>query len=269
MTSAEDRGQSLPHRDQVLELIAAVAQGDAVGEDVTAALKDKGVDSLDTMVAILAEGAKQARKQVPLAQFAAAERAAAGAPREPSPPSVHRPGAMPFLLGGTLYDPADIERFQGQELHFIQSPAGDHTIVINDRSVIESWWQLSYLSANASSGSLIREPEPDGAGSAGVPSFDDDCDRHTYFFEHSNCIGEAIGLCANWGYYDLTELGLGIFGEAGDWNDVVSSVRQVGTHIAVLYEHVSWTGSTKTLFGGETRSLHPDWNDRASSLGTW
>ena len=54
---------------------------------------------------------------------------------------------MPFVLNGTLYDPKDINRFDGQELHFAVAVSRDHMLAIDDLDVIGRWWQYIYLSS--------------------------------------------------------------------------------------------------------------------------
>ncbi len=48
--SADERGSK-----QILDLISAVADGDAEREDVVSSMRDKGIDSLDVLVEILAQ----------------------------------------------------------------------------------------------------------------------------------------------------------------------------------------------------------------------
>jgi hypothetical protein len=243
----EDLNRSA-ERDQVLDLIGAVARGDAERGDVAAALKDKGVDSVDDVLAAVAGSYDRGQAPESLARPLDVQRNAGDAGRTSAPPSVHRTSTVPFLLRGTLYDPTDIERFQGQELHFTPAADGSHLIVVDDRSIMETWWQLSFLSANA--GSPSNPPSPgDGLGS------------RTIYYEDDGFLGWTIGLRANRGYFDLTEI--------GDWNDEISSVRLIGTRITVLHEHVYWTGSTLNVWQSQP-TLHPwGWNDRASSLETW
>jgi hypothetical protein len=236
-------------RDQLLGLISAVAQGDAAREDVVAALRDKGVDSLDVMVAFMSEMVRRDRDPGHRARLVNVRRAASPAAREPSPPSVHRPGVLPFLLQGTLYDPADIERFQGQELHFIPAAAGDHIIVIDDRDIVESWRQLSYLSSNVNPAPVSSIPPRQ---------------QRTYFYEDIGYSGPYLEVPKDRGYYDLTEVGF-----FSDWNDCISSVVNYGTTFTVLHEHIHWTGSTWTTCGCDFDLGVHGWNDRASSVETW
>jgi hypothetical protein len=253
--ATEDLNRSA-ERDQVLDLIGAVARGDAERGDVAAALKDKGVDSVDDVLAELAGSYDRGRTPESLARPLNVQRNASDAGPTAAPPSVHQTSTVPFLLCGTLYDPTDIERFQGQELHFTPAADGSHLIVVDDRSIMETWWQLSFLSLNAGS-----PPNPNPC-----PNPEDGRGPRTYYYENDGFWGWAIGLRKNYGYYDLTEVGSWLEGE---WNDTVSSVKLVGTMISVLHEHVRWTGSTLNVWQSQP-TLHPwGWNDRASSLETW
>jgi hypothetical protein len=254
--ATEDLSRSAA-RDQVLDLIGAVARGDAERGDVTAALKDKGVDSVDDMLAALAGSYDRGRTPESLARPLDVQRNAGGVGRMSAPPSVHRTSTVPFLLRGTLYDPTDIERFQGQELHFTPAADGSHLIVVDDRSIMEAWWQLSFLSRNAGSPPNPPNPHPNPGDGLGA---------RTIYYKDDRFLGWTIGLRENRGYFDLTEVGSWL---EGDWNDVVSSVRLIGTMITVLHEHIHWTGSTLNVWQSQ-ETLHPwGWNDRASSLETW
>lgn len=132
-------------RNQVLDLISAIAAGDATREDVVSALRNEGIDSLDVLVDILAEATTKSSRNEKLTRPIDLQRASLQSQSQPALPIVHKTPRLPFLLRGTLYDPGDIERFNGQELHFVPAQSGDCTLVIDDRGVMERWWQLSAL----------------------------------------------------------------------------------------------------------------------------
>ncbi|WP_244417005.1 peptidase inhibitor family I36 protein [Streptomyces hygroscopicus] len=281
-------------RNQVLDLISAIAAGDATREEVVAALRNEGIDSLDVLVDILAHVTRKNSRNEALTHPVDLQRTSLQSRPQSHRPTVHKIPRLPFLLRGTLYDPEDIERFNGQELHFVAAQTGDCTLVIDDRELMERWWQLSSLSAAAkgyqhggyhwSSGvrpqgnpapTVPSLPEPDipsphgtsgpeGYGTASAPPGP----PRTVFWEDVNYEGSSIELNANRGYHDLTEVPYTFFG-TGDWNDTISSVQMVYTNFAVLYEHVNLAGSTFTCYHGESNLTQHGWNDRASSLETW
>lgn len=227
------------HRDRLLELISALAAGDAVREDVVGALKSEGIDSLDVLVEVLAQATrKDSRAQ------------ANASPLDPQRPrvaprsdTIHRVPRVPFLLRGTLYDPSDIERFNGQELHFVGGARDEHTLAIDDRDVMERWWQLSYITVHAAS-------DPDvylAAKTEGVSP-------------------TGGGLPTDWSLEPPPGGGGGPegFGTAPGLSGPPRTI-----FYAVLCEHVNYEGSTYTSIGGSLDLTSVGWNDRTSSMQNW
>jgi hypothetical protein len=187
------------------------------------------------------------------------------------------------MIRGTLFDPQDIKRFDGVELHFMT--AGDHLIAIDDRALMARWWETSYLSSLLETQHLASQANnrADLLNIPGFPPLDPGipdpsvpyapggvASPDTWFFEHANYSGDRLYLRRDRGYVDLTEVGRGFLG-LGDWNDVISSV-ELGwnVRIAVLTEHTHYVGSTFTIQrGGHYNLSLVGWNDRASSVGTW
>lgn len=56
-----------------------------------------------------------------------------------NPRIVQRVPQVPFSLNGTMYDPKDIIRFNGQELHFVLAPSGDHMLVVDNIELLKIW----------------------------------------------------------------------------------------------------------------------------------
>jgi hypothetical protein len=197
---------------------------------------------------------------------------------------------MPFLLRGTLYDPADVRRFDGQELHFIASADSPHILAVDDRAVMDRWWQFSLLSENAKTvkaqpsgtvtptgfevgeigGGTLPGSPPAGPGLilGGHSSGTGRAPRRTVFYEHIYYRGSDLEVDPGRGHHDLTEVAWTFFG-TGDWNDTISSFRLFGTARATLYEHVDWAGSTFTSSGDTPDLTQVGWNDRASGCATW
>src|SRR5215467_10618605 len=132
--------------DQLFKLISAVAAGDAERGDVVAALREHGIDALDLLVAVVARASRPERPQTRARRLDLQQMTKPADP-ERSRYIVHQVPRLPFLLRGTLYDPADIVRFNGQQLHTIAAPGRDRLIVIDDPAVMNTWLQMTYISS--------------------------------------------------------------------------------------------------------------------------
>ena len=49
---------------------------------------------------------------------------------------------MPVLLNGTLYDPEDVKRFDGQALHFVPAANREYLLAVDDIDLMVHWWRL-------------------------------------------------------------------------------------------------------------------------------
>jgi hypothetical protein len=277
------------HHDMT-SLISAVASGEASREDVVADLKKQKVDALDVLIEVFAQQARASSSR------SRGERidvqALSAKPTSAPPKAVHRAPSLPILLRGTLYDPQDISRFDGTELHFVAT-GGDHILAIDDRAMMENWWQTSFLSSMASSnntmlprsthGTTINNGRP-GSGVEPTdftprPTLVGGCYlvptpapiEHTNFYEHPGFIGDRLELEAGQGAIsDLREEHLGGIFSGHDWNDKISSVQMVRTEVTVLFEHISFSGNSITITGGGAGELFSlGWDDRASCVQTW
>jgi hypothetical protein len=242
-----------------LELLSALSLGDADIGDMASEFRSEGIESLEDVLAVIREAARQrkadeAQAIVPIDLQALRTKASP----EDVASIVQRAPEVPFILNGVEYDPEDIQRFNGKELHFIPAKSGDHLLVVDDRELMGRWLQFTYLSTESD---VIAEsdfvagpfviPLP-------VPS--------TYYYEHTDFSGSLISNRPNRGYQNLLNVSLGLF---DDWNDKISSVKMDRTRVCVLYDHINWGGQTLTLTAS-ARNLFPwGWNDRASSVATW
>lgn len=282
----------------LLAPLAALAAGDADREEVVASLRRDGVDALDVLVALFANDSQPRRTSATRIDVQNLGR------RSPDnlPPKRLGPSTRPFLHRGTLYDPADITRLEDRQLHFVNT-AEEHLLVIDDRSIMENWWQTSYLtSAARGSGRAAADDSgfaflgPDGSPSvATTRRFGPDAtttvttswpDRrgpricgdwvtvpapgpieHTNFYEHPGYEGDRLELEAGQGEIsDLTNECKG-FLCCDDWNDRIDSIELVRTEVAVLFEHVGCQGQTWTT---TQNARQVDWfNDLTSSVRTW
>jgi hypothetical protein len=294
MTASEENVPA-SHQDRLLGLISAVAAGDAAREDVAAELRDAKVDALDVLIDVLAQATQKTHVRRASARRVDPQQLAGTLPARGATETVHRPPTQPFLLRGTVYDPQDIARFNGTDLHVVSAPGREELLAFDDRTVMENWWQLSYVSATlASSDAPLKtvKAEPTGIhpttitgtpqpGRPGIPdpgpssgpegfvvptSAPAPIIPHTNFWEDINFEGSRIELKPGWEYDDLTEVSYTFFG-TGDWNDTISSVQLVSTGTAVLWEHINRGGSSFTT---TSNVAHLGWfNDLASSCATW
>jgi hypothetical protein len=255
--------------NKALALLAAIVEGDATIEDSAAELRGDGIDSIEAVLAHLRQDLRQR----------ADEQADAVRPldlrhmRKQTPPElvasiVHHVPAVPFILNGMRYEPEEITRFNGRELHFVPAPTNDHLLVIDDRELMARWWELTYLEQYRHGGSQSGLDQQSLSGASTAGAFGE-----TWYWEDAGFHGFLLQLPVNRGYHDLTKVTMHIF---GNWNDEISALKMQGSGVTVLHEHINWAGSTFTYqppsgsFGWQLEDLH--WwgfGDRASSLETW
>ncbi|MFD9360091.1 hypothetical protein [Streptomyces sp. NPDC060031] len=261
---------SRSQQNTVLKLLAAIVEDGTTIEDGIAQLKSEGIDSLESALAILRGGLKSS--QAPSDMMKPIDIHGVRQNSSPDPVrSVHKAPKVPFILNGTTYDPEDIGRFDGQELHYIATPGQDHMLVVDDPELITTWRQLLYLDRYRQGGNrrtLSAEP-------VGRLNRSDRTYPRTWFFDDAGWQGHQIYLDANRGYDDLTNVSTWLWPFA-NWNDRISSVWLIGTRVAVLHDNVGWSGESLTLqiFDAAYELMIGDltewgWNDRASSLETW
>jgi len=248
-----------PKRGKALELLTAIAQGEAEMEDGLAELKREGVSSLEEALRVIKDEAAQGKRST------AATRPDFASMRRKAPQSVvakikHVVPEVPFVFDGTLYDPADIERFNGRELHFFTSPDQEHMLAVDDRDLMTDWLQFEYFQRyrDVSSHSMKTHESP-----------------HATWWEHDDLWGYAIGLTPNLGYWRLSEVSLGGGLFADNWNDKISSFEMWSIGVVQLSDEADFMGPFFYHVvppGGyaSVTSLRPyGWNDRASSCGDW
>ncbi len=267
----------------LLALISAVASGDADRGDVAARMREMGIDSLDVLLEVVAAWTRAAPARRSLAVRLDPGGMLPPLDEERRRQIVHPRPTVPLLVRGVLYDPEDIARFDGRELHMIATRPGDPVLAIDDGPLMRSWWQMSYIETMTQRGSTSSggvRPEGWGGGSRGgyigvtytpdPPGTPPPPPRRTAtFHEDDGFRGSDFETVSGWGYEDLTELSYTFLG-TGDWNDTISSISFHGATTAILYEHVGWGGSTLTLGPGDVWELRSwGWNDRASGAGCW
>lgn len=287
-SSGPDDRQQTSRSRALLESLSAIATGDADREEVVASLRREGVDALDVLVALATRNAPSSRRpgeRIDVQNFVTHSVPSAPATPHPIPNQA-------FLLRGTLYDPPDISRFDDTELHFVHT-GKEHLLAIDDRSIMENWWQTSYLTSETRPSNVpvsVGGERPNGDHFLGpnegtnvtTTSYPGDgrpnpggwkhCTpyghyvtvpapapaTHTNFYEHPNFQGDSFTLWASEGAIsDLSDY----------WNDKIDSVEMVRTEVTVLYEHNDFLGRSFTIY--QTVGAVGWFNDLTSSVRTW
>jgi hypothetical protein len=272
-------------------LISAIAEGEASSADIARQMRERGINSVEDLIDHMRqtekraeEGSRAAISSVDIRRFSV------GPDYEPKRDTVHQIPKFPILIDGTLYDPKDINRFDGQELHMVAAPNPIHIVAVTDRVVIGKWWELTYLS------SLLHQPFLDPLTSLATTRDGAQLPNNlgptyaaytpptptVFYREHDNYQGSELSHGKNRGYARLSTVSMGIF--SGDWNDKISSLIMQNMLVCKLHDDKYWGGETRTFFGYTPLSpegpvVYPgNWvpnlrdygfNDRASSVEAW
>jgi|GEM_PF-3296345 hypothetical protein len=275
--------------DRLLRLISTITRGKAKPEAVASELKEEGFDTLDVILASLAQESAvvdsqiSAQTRIDISQFL-----------KPTSSDliariVHQIPRFPFVLNGTLYDPQDIKRFNGQEIHLIVTAPDEPLLAVNDRTTMSNFLVSNYLSSLLSD--KLKEYQYGGHNTGGgtdnaiipattyppirfLPPNRTPIFNGVTFFQHAHYQGKSLKLPIDHAFSDLTRVyGTGFFGE-NTWNDEISSLHFGGAStVCILYEHIHYQGSALVFFpsSGRTTNFLGDygWNDRASSVWCW
>ncbi len=281
----EDRADSdrrASHIDKAIQLMAAVAAGDAgIHEiappaEIVAGLREQGIDSLEVLIEAVARMARQSSRSKSEAQPLDIRMFDQSTPKELVETISHTAPKVPFILNGETYDPKDIKRFDGKELHFLATPSQNELIAFDDRKTISRFWEVSYVASllNMPAGRLA--PQPLSTLAAGPERYGPfiawpDCDDGpgAYFYSDSGAEdwGDELHCPPNRGYPRLSQVSRGLFGTS-DWNDCISACQGRDVNVIALYEHSNWQGRTYT--GWNQSSLdYLGWNDLASGCACW
>lgn len=271
---------------QSLDLLTSVVLGDAGKEDIlemTRRAADAPLESLNRLVS--------AFRRPPIST----------GPRRPRRPlNEHQPGEVPFVLNGTLYDPADVRRFNGQALHLVPAAGKDYLLAVDDLATMRTWWDLlrwaqlekyqyggfrwesppnpppssGGTGGGSSAGSIGPQDHNSGGGVGPVsPWF-----KLSHLYEDANFEGDWLTTEINRGFegYDygpqrypsLESVGRGFLG-LGDWEDVISSVK-IEHGVCILFENAYFGlldgGSSATLTQSEPSLDKFGFNDKALSV---
>jgi hypothetical protein len=131
---------------------------DLTADEMLAVLCREGVVSVEDLLKRLRGNRTESQSPAPInLQMLSRE-----TPRDDVARIEHRAPKVPFIVNGTFYDPGDIRRFNGRELHFIiGSASAPHGAMLgfDDRTVLTSWLQIVYLSRAA--GMTVRTHGPE------------------------------------------------------------------------------------------------------------
>ena len=275
-----DADQRVSHIGNAVQLMAAVAGGDAGRQDlappaeIVAGLREQGIDSLEVLVEVVARMARQSSQSKSESQPLDIRMFDRSTPRDLVEAISHTPPKVPFILNGELYDPKDINRFDGQELHFLASPTHNELIAFDDRKTIARFWEVTYIASlsGVSAGRLTGQPlafaGPEQYGPfIGWPDCDDGAGAYFYSDSGTEDWGDELHCPPNRGYHRLSQVSRGFLGTSG-WNDCISACQGKDIGIIALYEHTFWGGRTYT--GWNQSSLdYLGWNDLASGCACW
>jgi hypothetical protein len=165
---------------------------------------------------------------------------------------VHNTPSVPVVIDGVRYAPQDIHQFDGRPLYMIVDLADPDVLVAFTK---QSDFQAA-VDANRPRNSSVASPSATG--------------QYVDYFSSDECTGDKLTVYSAWGINDLRGVGRGctIWGCAGDWNDVISSVWVNGNQ--TLYTEIQYGGGTIWVGGWGCLNLSPyGFDNVSSSLNVW
>jgi hypothetical protein len=294
-------------RDKVLGALSNGTLNELKEDDILEALREEGIKNLEELVSRLSRSISELKSR----GMQRSSRIDLALLSKPTPIKivsriVHKAPKMPFILGDTEYDPKDIIRFNGQELHFVLAnhPRGGNVLIAfrEKMNPVMSYLQTKYmlqLGRIWESGLIwpmdwgpgpgwppaptppIPLPGSGGCGYPGLPP----CagqpptpvppapaySRQVQVFEGSNYSSDWLWLDAGFAWQNLTQVNRNsVLFFSGDWNDCISSIS--GTDCScTYYEHINFQGATLTVPPNRPVPNLVDfgWNDGISSMVNW
>ena len=151
----------------------------------------------------------------------------------------HKVPLIPFRIDGVVFDPADISRFDGQELLYIVDPSTqEHVDVIADPELSAKLLMNIRLIRKLAQ-PAIRMGQPTGDIIVGPPGKKYPVPSYCTVHQHINWGGSYKALGAGWCWPDMTRNWRFMF---ANWNDCVSSVSPCTSYV-VFWEHIRYRGS--------------------------
>jgi hypothetical protein len=220
--------------------------------------------------------------------------ALAGGPcRETEERIVHRRPNVPFTVDGVLYEPDEINRFDGQSLHFVLKRKSDKDkmlIGFKDRGLfiglLRSQWMAAQVGVSQGSvlpgvslqgmccnwegfpGGLAWVCRPcgdqgkgggggaTGGSTGGTKAIPFPASGEAIFYEHAGFTGEKLSVPGNpaTAYSNLTKVNRsGILFWAESWNDAISSIS-LNKCIVQVFEHINYEGTSLLLESSKDES---------------
>jgi hypothetical protein len=264
---------------------AIESSAEASQDELRRICEGEGLDSADSIASFLSQIVEEANSR-PEPDIFDLPRSRVGQ----GPGGEHRRPSEPFLLEGHLWDPEDIEQFEGRPLHTVAT-GGRHPAVfktIHEAQMFIAGMQALQRAQEPKPCTCHEETEREDSSVATRPSeqylrdwdpsrqpvwgcfHDHRPPSEAQFFEHAAYDGNWFWLAPGWGYRDLTRLLLShaIFSSNRSWNDEMSSVKP-GDGTVYLFEHVQYQGSTLLIPGGPPTFCYDAWNSYLNCTERW
>jgi hypothetical protein len=164
---------------------------------------------------------------------------------------VHETPKVPVVIDGVRYAPEDIHLFDGRPLYMI--------VDLTDPGVLVGFTKQSdFQVAVDAKKAALDSITPQAAG------------QYTDYFSDDECRGDRLTVYSAWGinYLGGVARGCGIFGCAGYWNDVISSLWVNGSQH--IYTDAGYSGNWLWVGGwGCVNMSTYGFDNLASSLNVW
>jgi hypothetical protein len=148
------KSSTLRSRENLLKTLAASSLGSATADELLVAFKEDGTDTLRDLVVKWLHSLEDEKKHNYLAPSRInIKLIETQTSKERIAKTVHRVPKVSFILNGVEYDPKDIRRFNGTELHFVvgsKAVSRDSLLAFEDKALLTNW--LHGLSLRSSFG---------------------------------------------------------------------------------------------------------------------
>lgn len=165
---------------------------------------------------------------------------------------VHTTPRVPVVIDGVRYAPADIHKFDGRALYLMVDLKRPNELIgyTQERDF--------KAAADAKKAAYKEDVAPASAG------------QYAIYYSDDEWRGDSLHINSGWGVNNLVAVarGCGIFGCAGNWNDVISSVWINGHQY--LYRDANFGGGYFWAigYGGFNLSTY-GFDNVGSSLNVW